>query len=565
MRSVGIGIVTLLVASCASTIAPGDPVFSGYTRTFKYPVERPHGELMYTGRQPSLASPVIPVMAFGAAFDVDLVLMAKEGDYDMLEFARVSLPNGPKWVALETFTTGEQVMLANLDGIETFVPEIAINRMMQPDLQVTDKSTESTLDVTVDYTNSKGQKVHAYLTGSPPTQPAKHRNGQTFNHSVNQLLVALDIASTESLFKADVEMNGEPFALRNVGGVVPGRFAMEQAMGGMAIASFKVVPGDAGVGGAEFGKVTYNPPGTAPSARATPDMLARLGVQANQASVAQCWKDRFAAKNDLKGGKMAFDLSVQGGRVSAVTPTAVTADAFKDDVLSKCALAAMSTWSLDPSINGTVSLPLSFVAGDVEMEEDARLQLGAITFAEAPPVVMGITAVQEKAGEAAPAPAPEPTLSFANFTSVHTATGGATIEMPWLVSRQGDRVMVRQVTDFRTLEYSYRVVKGQYLELVSITVEQYGRATPVTAVTFNPPLPDVRWPFNGRKASTFVIDINGQQNHAYGVAEAYWTESGPKIKVTPTAPEWVAARPMLTSIAYGVDGTAEVKIERVGE
>lgn len=564
MRLVATGIVTLVLASCASTITPGDPVFSGYTRTFKYPVERPFGELLYTGRQASLTAPVVPLVAFGAAFDVDLVLMAKEGDFDMLEFARVSLPSGPQWVALETLTNGEQTMLANLDGLETFFPEIPLARIVQKDLQVTDKSSESTLDVTVDYTNSKGQKVHAYLTGAPPTELAKHRNGQTFNHSANQLMAVLDIAATESLFKADVEVGGEPFPLRNVGGIVPGRFAMEQVMGGFATAAYKIIPGAPGFGSADLGDVVYNPPGTAPSARATPDMLARIGVQQNSATTSQCWKDRFAAKKDLKGGKMAFDLTVVGGDVTAVKGVAMTGpDAFVDDVTSKCVIAAANNWALDPSVSGTVNLPLSFVPGDVEMEEDARVQVGTVGFTEVVAAPAAPVAAPDVEGTSATRP--EPVASYSNFTTVHTAPGGATIEMPWAVVRQGDRVIARQTTDLRTLEYTYRVSKGQYLELVSIIVEQYGRATPVTAVTFNPPLPDVRWPFNGRKTSAFVIDVNGQQNHAYGEAETFWTESGPKVKVTPLAPDWVKARPMLATITYGADGTADVKVERVGE
>ena len=132
------------------------------------------------------------------------------------------------------------------------------------------------------------------------------------------------------------------------------------------------------------------------------------------------------------------------------------------------------------------------------------------------------------------------------------------------MSQQGDRVTARQSTELRQLVYNYRLVQNAYLELVSITVEQYGRATPVTAITFNPPLPDIRWPFNGRRVSTFVIDVNGQQNYAFGDVESYWTESGPKVKVAPAAPEWAVSRPLLSSINF-IDGAALVKTERTGE
>ena len=103
------------------------------------------------------------------------------------------------------------------------------------------------------------------------------------------------------------------------------------------------------------------------------------------------------------------------------------------------------------------------------------------------------------------------------------------------------------------------------MELVSVTVDQYGRATPVTAITFNPPLPDVRWAFNGRRTSDFVIDINGQQNHGYGQVDVFWTESGPKLKVNPMQPKWTDDRVMQTTIIYQADGAANVAIERIGE
>jgi hypothetical protein len=154
--------------------------------------------------------------------------------------------------------------------------------------------------------------------------------------------------------------------------------------------------------------------------------------------------------------------------------------------------------------------------------------------------------------------------ALSNFTSVHTMPSGNQVELQWLVSRQGDRATARQATELRVLEYNYRVVQNAYVELVSVTVEQYGRATPVTAITFNPPLPDVRWPFNGRRVSSFVIDVNGQQNYAFGDVESYWTESGPKMKVSPAAPEWAQNRPLLSSISFTED-SAIVKIERTGE
>ena len=104
---------------------------------------------------------------------------------------------------------------------------------------------------------------------------------------------------------------------------------------------------------------------------------------------------------------------------------------------------------------------------------------------------------------------------------------------------------------------------GEALELASITVEQYGHATPVTAIHFSPALPDLRLQFNGRQTHRYVIDINGQQNHATGTVEVFWEESGPKLRVIPDAPEWTADRAMVSSVIYGSDGSVSVTTQRM--
>jgi len=561
MRFVAVGLVPLLLASCAAKYRPIDPVLSGWERSYKFPVERPHQDLVYSGRQAGTNAPVVPLLAFGAAFDLDLVVIPKEGDYDMIEFARVSQPAGPTWLVLETGKSGDQSMISSLDDVAQIVPEIAVPRT-KGDLVVTDKSAEFTVDVSATYTNAKGEKIEAEFTGDPPTKTEKHRNGQTFNHSANQLMAVLDIQSQQSLFKANVSVDGKNLKFKKIAGIVPGQFAMEQVQGGFTIGNYKIVPTDLVTGGSDWSKVVVNKAGTESNVKASPDMLLRMGIASNAPTVSQCWKDRVAAaKTPPKGGKMQYDFTLTNGVVSNVKSAVLTdADAYKDDDLAKCVSAALTSWSLDTSLNGTVNWPFTFVPGDVEAETDPSVTLG-----------MGTSSL---AAAPAPAPAAEGTdggtapvaeAALYNFTTVHTTADGGSFELKWAVTRMGDRVTVTQATDLRTLTYDYRLVQGTFLELYGITVQQYGRATPTTAITFNPPLPDLRWAFSGKRASTFLVDINGQQSYAYGEAEAYWTEGGPKVKVTGTAPDWVAKRPMLASIAYNQDGSADVKVERVGE
>ncbi|MEQ1571073.1 MAG: hypothetical protein ABMA64_35920 [Myxococcota bacterium] len=575
--------IPLLLASCGAKYRPGDPVLAGYTRTYNYPVERPHENLMYSGRV-GTDSPIIPLLAFGAAYDVDFAVMPKESDFGMLEFARLSLPSGPVWIVLETdAASGDQTLIAQLDGLAAMMPEIPLKRQ-NGDLVVTDRSTVSSVDVTLTYTSSKGQKVEATLTGDAPVRTAKHRNGQTFNHSQNQLMAALDIPASESLFTADVKIDGKGVKFEKIAGIVPAQFAMEQTQGGLVAATFKIVPGSPASGGAEYGEIVVNTPGVESEVKASPDMLLRMGVAKSAGQVVKCWKDRDTAQPGLKGGRMAFDFTLTGGVASAAKAATLTGDdVFVDEALAKCATDAINTWTFDETITGTVQWPFTFVPGDAEgdIEPEVKLGMGESQLVEAAPAAPapaegapaeGAPAPAAGAGddltdegaEAAPAPAPkDPPIS--NFTTVHPTADGGSVEMKWLVSRAGDRVTARQVAPERTLTYEYRLRQGSYLELYAIRVEQYGRATPTAAITFNPPIPDLRWAFSGKRASSFVLDVNGQQNLAYGEVEAYWTEGGPKLKVTGAEPSWVKDRPLLTTITYAPDGTADVKVERVGE
>jgi hypothetical protein len=564
MRFVSVGLIPLLMASCAAKYRPTDPVLSDWERSIKFPVEKPHENLVYSGRQAGTQAPVIPLLAFGAAFDLDLVVMPKEGDYDMLEFARISQPSGPTWMVLETSQSGEQTMVANLDDIASVMPEIPLART-KGDLVVTDKTTEFTVDVSATYTNGKGQKVEAVFQGDPPTKTAKHRNGQTFDHSANQLMAVLDIPSTESLFKADVSIDGKNVKFKKIAGIVPGQFAMMQVQGGFGVGSYNIVPGDLGSGGSDWSKVVVNKAGTESTVKASPDMLLKMGVAQNASTVTKCWRDRFEAKKDLKGGRMAYDFTLAGGKVTEAKPAALTGtDVFADDELGKCVAAALTGWSLDPSLSGKVNWPFTFVPGDAEADTEPTVTLGMGTSElQGPPAEVADAGTGDSATDGASTPAPDAPIYA--FTTVHSAPDGSSYELKWSATRNGDRVTVTQATDQRTLNYHYRLVQGSFLELYSITVEQYGRATPTAAVTFSPPIPDLRWAFSGKRASTFIIDVNGQENYAYGEAEAYWTEAGPKLKVTGTAPDWVQKRPMLSSISYSPDGTATVKVERVGE
>ncbi|MCA9492122.1 MAG: hypothetical protein KC621_19450, partial [Myxococcales bacterium] len=420
----------------------------------------------------------------------------------------------------------------------------------------------------------------------------------------NQLMAVLDIPASHSLFKANVQADGKGVGFRKIGGIVPGQFVLNQVQGGIASGRYVLAATEPAAGGPSFGEVVLHMPDAAPTEAApeptkpAPDMLVRMGVAKNFPKVLGCWRTRLVEQADLPGGSSRYSWTLAGGQVSdAALANPEGEERFADEALTTCITEAMAGWAFDASVNGSVwwdftfELPPEAAEGEEPAEAGVQINEGEFTesmSAEAPMEAPAEAPAEEAPAEgttvarpdgeelpddlddmlgeddpAADAPAPEAKLS--SFTTTHMMPDGNRVEQQWLVSRQGDRVIARQTSELRSITYNYRLVSEAFLELVSITVEQYGRATPVTAVTFNPPIPDVRWPFNGRRSSSFVIDVNGQENYAVGTAEAFWTESGPRVKVTASDPEWAAARPMLARIGFPGDGTAEIVVERTGE
>ena len=565
MRWFAVGLVPLLLPGCGAKLSATGPVMSGYERAAQFPVARPfnNGALTY-GAAPATTAPVIPFMAFGAAFDLDVVLMPSDSEFDMIEFVRFAGPEGPIWLALESATaTGEQTMVSSHDALLTMLPEMPLARKSVDTFSVTDRSDAERVDLMLSYDNSAGQRVDAEIAGGAPVQFERNRNGRMFDRAQSQALVALDIAAAESLYKAVLTIGGEPIKFRKVGGIVPGKYVVDQTMGGLAVASYTLTPTEAAAGGDDYGhKLDDGIPDVAPAAEMTPDMHVRMAVAKNFPSIAAC-HDAAAA------GTLTLGWTVTEGVVSDVATVASEAeDALADEAVASCVIAAISAWTLDPSVTGTVSWPFTFQDAETEAER-VTVGEGAVMLADAEDEDEVEDDEDEEGededaedAEDAEAP-PAPTHALSNFTTVHSG-GDEDVALRWAVTHAGDRVIATQTSPLRTLTYNYRLLSEAYLELVSITVTQYGRATPVTAITFNPPIPDVRWPFNGRRTSDMIVDINGQQNHLHAKVESFWTETGPRLKVTPIAPARASGRVMQTSITYN-DGAARINIERIGE
>ena len=71
-------------------------------------------------------------------------------------------------------------------------------------------------------------------------------------------------------------------------------------------------------------------------------------------------------------------------------------------------------------------------------------------------------------------------------------------------------------------------------------------------------------PFTETVRSNFVMAVNGQAGHGTGEVTASWVGPGhAEVIITPTAPHWLADRPMRSTIILRDDGSVDVQTERV--
>ena len=110
---------------------------------------------------------------------------------------------------------------------------------------------------------------------------------------------------------------------------------------------------------------------------------------------------------------------------------------------------------------------------------------------------------------------------------------------------------------------SYRFQDGG---LTHAQIHQAGVEAPIFELWLTPALPDLRRPFKGTVKSTFRMDVGDQAGHGTGELRASWV--GPdtvELALTPTAPSWLADRPMKTRIVYASDGSATVHTIRTDQ
>ena len=219
---------------------PEGPVADGPQRAIW---EAAQGEVSYLGDAPRVRFPVLPVMAFGIAYDLDLVLVSEHPEWNMHEYARVVTPDGHLWLAKDAReSTLDQSIVANLEDVHQWLPEVPLERKYWP-LVVTDRSTEDRLDVELRYENLDGEPVEVSYKGKVPKTAQKLRNGSTMGHSKNQAIAVLDLPLMDFGRSASIHIDGKKIPLKRGAGVVPFRMALVQTQGGLVVGSYQQVGG----------------------------------------------------------------------------------------------------------------------------------------------------------------------------------------------------------------------------------------------------------------------------------------------------------------------------------
>jgi hypothetical protein len=194
---------------------------------------RPSG-VRYTGSARTDA-PVAPILAWGAAYDLDLVVVSDHPAWDMHEIAR--LAGSGQWIAKDARRgTLEQIVTVDLPDPDVWLPELPVERRAGR-VEVEERATDR-VDVVARWTTPDGEPAVAELRGPFPA-PAWYRNGPTLGHSRDALLAVLDVSRRSPLTHARLTVGGAERRVSRIGGLIPFRFALAQAQGGLATGAWE--------------------------------------------------------------------------------------------------------------------------------------------------------------------------------------------------------------------------------------------------------------------------------------------------------------------------------------
>lgn len=189
---------------------------------------------------PLTTLPIIPFQVWGLTYDLDIILVSKNDRWNMHEFALVKLKDREIWLMKDALEGPlDQFVVADIEDINNWLPELPIQRKSYP-LKIKDHSDDKNIDLEFEYENHFGEKINASYQGKYPKTKQSKRNGSTFGHSKNHLLVALDLPLRDFGKKARISYDNKFYKMDKLLGIVPFQMAVFQTQGGLSTAEYQI-------------------------------------------------------------------------------------------------------------------------------------------------------------------------------------------------------------------------------------------------------------------------------------------------------------------------------------
>lgn len=210
---------------------PHGPILTPGRRNELFGRDAPSGASYGTGGL-DLGVPVVPFLPFGLTYELDLIFMTKHPSWNMHEYALVRSSEGLIWLAKDAREgTMEQTIIAGVDDIDGWMPEVPVLRRHQP-VEVVEAIGPDSVDVSLSYVNWDGDRTEVHYEGAFPKSARPKRNGSTMGHSANQLMAVLDLPFQNLGRRGHVTIAGVKQRFQRIFGI-PVRAALQQTQGGL--------------------------------------------------------------------------------------------------------------------------------------------------------------------------------------------------------------------------------------------------------------------------------------------------------------------------------------------
>ena len=158
---------SFILSSCKQlkTVLPKGPALGIEKRQALVDIKKPS----YTYTSENVVDfPVIPFQIWALTYDLDIILVSDHPTWNMHEFAMIQTIDGPKWLMKDAYEGSlDQVVTADIDDIQTWLPELPITRKKYP-VRVVDRSNTRDLDLEFEYYNHEDELVRAFYKGPRP-------------------------------------------------------------------------------------------------------------------------------------------------------------------------------------------------------------------------------------------------------------------------------------------------------------------------------------------------------------------------------------------------------------